>query len=340
MQQEKCFHIACTMGLFSGQVFGLWPFFFDRRRMIFSSAWYLRVYSIVLVLTVLYFCLTNYTTTIGDRKSRTYNLTNQIFTGIMTTVLVMYFVAQHLNHLKIHQLLPVAMRLMDKLNLINRDQPYIHMLMVFFFKTMFLDSAIIFSSITYASRQENGILRVIAYWVIPNVMIAVVPDLLFAVMQIMCFYFKVINNRMEGIMACVRELTTAPIDSVTLIPAKNHLRMKRYCELSDRIDEIAVLHLELCSLTKSISRLYSAQMLAWTVYGVTMFIVKLFKEYIVIAAAIKDEEAALNPHLLLNNLISLITTFLGLVFMANICSQVMKEVCIMKLYSSVINIEI
>lgn len=338
MLQEFCLQLACSVGLFSGQVFGLWPFFFDRRRMIFSSAWYLRGYSIVMVLTTLYFCLTNYTTTIGERKSRTYNLTNQIFTGIMTTVLVMYFVAQHLNHRKIHQLLPVAIRLMGKLALINEDLPYMHMLMVFFFKTMLLDSAIIFSSISYASTRENSILRVIAYWVVPNLMISVVPDLLFATMQIVRYYFIVINRRMEAIMASVRELTISPIDSGTLIPVKNHLRMKRFCELSDRIDDIAVLHLELCSLTKSITRLYSTQLLAWTVYGVTMFIVKLFREYIVIAAAV-NEESSLNPHLFLNNLISLTSTFLGLVFLANICSKTMKEVCKIKQHSSEINIE-
>lgn len=326
MLQEKCLHLARGVGFFSGQIFGLWPFFYDRRRMIFSTAWYLRCYSIVVVLTALYFCLTNYTTTLGDRKSRTYNLTNQIFTGIMATVLVMYAIAQHLNHKQIYQLLPVAIRLMNRLNLINKDLPYMHMLMVFACKTSFLDSAIIFSSISYASPQGNSILRVIAYWVIPNLMITVVPDMLFAVMQILCYYFKVINKRMEEIMASVKELTISPIDSGTLITVKKHLRMKRYCDLSDRIDEIAVLHLELCSLTKNITRLYSTHLLAWTVYGVTMFIVKLFKEYIVIAAAINDEGATLKPHLFLNNLISLITTFLGLVFLANICSKTMKEV--------------
>lgn len=326
MLEEKILHFGISVGLFSGQLFGLWPFFFDRRRMIFSYSWYLRGYSIVLILTTLYFCLTNYTTTIGERKSRTYNLTNQIFTGIMVTVLVMYFVALHLNHHRIYQLLTLSLRLMDKLNRINNDLPYMHMLMVFFCKTMFLDSAIILSSISYASPDENSIFRVITFWLIPNVMIAMIPDLLFAVMQMISYYFKIINKRMETIMASVRELTITQFDSGTQVTERNHFRMRRYCELSDQIDEIAVLHLELCSLTKGITRLYSAQLLAWTVYGVTMFIVKLFREYIVIAAAINDEGASLKPHLFLNNIISLISTFLGLVFMANVCSKTMNEV--------------
>lgn len=344
---NKILFLMVALSVFSSQLLGVFPYRLNYRNFLFRSTWYMRVYSLLMFAVALMCCISNYTVSLMTEKewkqSETFATANQVFTLIMATVIVITFVAQQFNHRHIAHIFPQAIRLLAEANKINDQLKYGPKIIGFAVKCTVIDVAIIISATNYGSSSpEQHRWQTYFYAIVPHLMIAIIPNFYLASMNVCCHYFMVINKRMERIMGASEVLIdsfacasgTKPADggggAVTMLSEhKVHVRMKRFCELSDEIDNIAILHLELCSVTKSVSRLWSIQLLAWTVYSVITFIVKLFKHYITIASTINSvvtTESQFDAHRFLHDMISLMATFFGLLFLANISAKTMKEV--------------
>lgn len=322
-----------ALGMFTNQLLGLWPYRLNYRKLLITSAWYMRLYSLGTFGIALVCCVSNYTASLINenewKRSQTFATTNQIFTLIMAIVIIVTFTALQFNHTRIERLFPVAIRLLAEVNKLNDRLGYYGILIRFAVKIVIVDCAIIFTAVSHSSAPDRW--QTYFFSIIPNMMIAFIPNLFLVAMQTLCYYFTVINKRMERIMLATKELIDACVNDmgkrieINSKVTMSHVSMKRFCELSDQIDEIAILHLEMCRTTRTVSRLWSLQLLTWTAYSVVTFIVKLFKEYIAIASTINNAAIEFDMHRFANNMISLVAIFIGLVFLANIASTTMKE---------------
>lgn len=86
-----------------------------------------------------------------------------------------------------------------------------------------------------------------------NYVIKIVPNVFIATVLTMYFLFKQINTKVTQIIKAAMVLCVGD-------DLKKHFRMQRFCELSDRLDEIAILHLELCDMLKVINAVASVQL--------------------------------------------------------------------------------
>lgn len=282
-----------------------------------------------LLAPVLYFFYKS-TMTISAKDTsynRAANISGKALSTLLGIVLIIIYICQYFSIETIGALVQKSIRLFIKINKFNAKTklPYLNMLVTFLVKTVLLDLAIFLSILSYINDLSAAAAddwMVMICWVIPSIILNIIPDLFYGAMQIFYYYFMVINRQMEGIMSDTKEI----INPTEKLGDKKYHRMKRFCELSDRIDEIAILHHELSTVTEQFSNACSVQLLAWTVFCVLTFIVKLFMEYIIIASAINNAQVEFMPQLFFFNFLSLCTTFIGLVFVANVCSTTMKEV--------------
>lgn len=63
-------------------------------------------------------------------------------------------------------------------------------------------------------------------------------------------------------------------------------RMQKYCELSDRLDTMTILHYQLCSLWNYFNSIFSLQITFWLTYSVIYIITQLFFDYLLLSFAV------------------------------------------------------
>lgn len=103
----------------------------------------------------------------------------------------------------------------------------------------------------YLMTIFNGF-SVVAYFG-TNYVISIVPNIFIATVLTAFFLFKQINLKVKQIFEAAIAL------SCTGFKVNQNIRMQRFCELSDRLGKIAVLHLELYKLMNSINAVVSYQ---------------------------------------------------------------------------------
>lgn len=252
------------------------------------------------------------------------------------SVLLIIFVSQYSQLKKLMQMTAIAFRVLSKVQTLCLDSPksYLRLLLLFTVKTVGLqlvEACLLVRHLLVIVPQLRNSPMTMLCWLYPSWVVSLLPEVIFGMMLILSYHFRLLNHRMNKIINT----------SWTTITRCNHnhnkgwsrkphpkwgIRMQTFCDLSDRLDEIAVLHQELSTLTKLMNRTISIQLLIWTIWMVSLLIIKLFLGYFLVAKTFINHTATFNQDLFFGLLLSLLTTMFSLACSASASSQIMSEV--------------
>lgn len=172
---------------------------------------------------------------------------------------------------------------------------------------------------------NNVILKVCSTF--PSCIFCIAPNVFYAGILLACHYYRQLNYLITEIVKSSNQIAVA----------ENHrqYQMTRFCELSDRLDEISVLHTELSNLTKSWNLLFSIPIFLWVWYKTAFLIVCLFFNYVVIRdLLISKDEQRLESRIGITSYtgLEMVIVALELFLVANGCFNAEFEVMIYRIY--------
>lgn len=277
MLQEKLlrFNVICTIWM--AQIFGLWPFFYNKTSKKYQTTWYFQMYplvvSIALITGILYslqkLSSTNFLTAAANIIS------NLLIFFCVITFLGNYLI-QYMHFNKIQNLIENGSAIFKKsMVLINNSNiVFMDRLKLYMVKIVFCQLAYIFSE--FVKIQNLLIVKDVSY--VPIIFLSIlffiigfIPNVYYGSILTSTLLFKELNQKIIKVVNSATDLT---------YQQRKYYRMKSFCELSDSLDSIAILHYDLCTLTKRINKIFSLQLLGWVTFKYMYNLVELFLCYI------------------------------------------------------------
>lgn len=327
------------------QLSGLWPFRFDHQTKYFRRSTTLTVYSLCVCPIVMLIMVYYASWGIGSHQQVLVQHVGRINGGIMIVSMLVLaitmsltYVAQHCHSGKLTTLVVDAMHLMLEIGKIpsaaTKAPPlsYRHTLVLFVVKSLVLNILLVLSMIYHCSVIAPNFLSdpiFILAWMLPHVLLAILPETFYGLMLILCHYYRLLNERLREIEAELRSLRGGHRQK----PDSNNdttrisLGMHVCCDLSDRMDHLAAMHQRLTCVVQRLNDAMAVQLLLWTLYSMLILVAKMFLEYLAISmtlhASNDGDDDRLREFAL--NMVSLLTTFGSMVLMADACSATTNE---------------
>lgn len=133
----------------------------------------------------------------------------------------------------------------------NNEIKYKKSLIIFLVKSFYIKLMVF--GITTSCMKEGTTTSVLAIFItFPVVVIFSVANLFYGLVNGFKYYFEALNNKIQIILFKIN-LSNRCITK--------YEKSKLHCELSDQIDEIAILHSELCYITREFANIYHMQIL-------------------------------------------------------------------------------
>lgn len=262
-----------------------------------------------------------------------------LYVMVLVSVLFSIYVSQYaqLNNLK--NLQDHAIRVLRNIQQIKlkTQESYTILMLVFTTKTiglLFVESFCLIKHLLVLTSQSSNVKIQIFIWVVFHSVVSLLPDVVFGLVLILSYHFRILNQKTIEILADAQStiaISTIPVaNEPSQIQKKNPhsegIRMQICCDLSDSLDELAVLHQELSLLTCLGNNAFALQMLIWTIWSVTLFVIKLYMVYVMVSEVLSDDSKRLNKDLFFGLFISLSSSFVSVACLASACSRIMAEV--------------
>lgn len=180
--------------------------------------------------------------------------TYAIFYGTISTFVGIYLF-QNIFKSKLLILLLNAQKFHKKTKYIFKDNEimYKKSLIIFCAKSLFFK--LIMIGATVFSLKEGSKASIYAIFItLPGLFIFSVSNLFYGSIFGIKYYFEALNNKIEIILLKIKFIGKP--NNYTL-----YEKTKTYCDLSDQIDEIAILHSELSYITRDFANIYHIQIL-------------------------------------------------------------------------------
>lgn len=150
---------------------------------------------------------------------------------------------------------------------------------------------------------------------VPVLAISAMPALFYAGMLTVHFYFGQLNVALGRIVSEVGQ------------PAESTFSLqRRCCELSDRLDAVAAVHLALGVVTQRMSALMSAPLCVWLTYKIVGILVLLFYSYMYVSDWLTVATFELASELLVSGLLAIVLSGIEMVMLAHACMRTQQEV--------------
>lgn len=177
-----------------------------------------------------------------------------IFYSNISVFVGIYFF-QNISKPKLLKLLLKAQKFNKKTKYIfkTNEIKYKKSLIIFCSKSLFIKLMIVGTTIS-CIKADSGASKFAIFLTIPAVFIFSVSNLFYGLIIGIKCYFQALNNKIEIIL-----------NKMNLISKRENFSLyeksKIHCELSDQIDEIAILHSELSYITRDFANIYHIQIL-------------------------------------------------------------------------------
>lgn len=269
------------------QVFGLWPYFYVARLKSYQTTWCLKCYPVCIMMMILFGIIrsTNltfeYTSPIFKTESA--NLVRHSITIAILVVFVTSYLIQFNNYGQIEHFITRAWLFSSNINKTlgaARWPQCSGLVWLFFLKTIFITIMIVCAEyqkhnagIVSADRNSLNGFVVIAH----SIITCIIPNWFYGGMLVAYFCFRLLNIQLMAI----RDLAIEAVKT-------QHGRMRHFCALSDKLDELAILHMELCYLTKFFNRLFNLQICIWIWHRASFVMVQMFFGFIVTSTWVRN----------------------------------------------------
>lgn len=124
--------------------------------------------------------------------------------------------------------------------------------------------------------QKNVIFGI--YFILPIIVTSLLSDYYCGGILLAAFYLKKLNQKLVK--------TINEIGHLISRKNKNHKFMQQFCDLSDKLDKLQMLHKQICCMTMEFNRLWSMTMLIYIIWRVFAMIMELYYIFIVVKLSI------------------------------------------------------
>lgn len=314
------------------QLFGVWPYFYNQQKNIFKTTWYLKLIPIAACIfftlgmlhsvIILFFESPN---VVDDTDAAQF-----IKNMFSLTSVLMFFVSYkfpYIDKVFLENLTKLFHGFFIKANVaVNEiDSNYKNLLYMCIIKSALLPAIYVITDnfkldeIAKPART-NPMLK--CFLILPIWIFGIVPNLFLMGMMVVLYYFRQMNVKLREI---VRKTVSLSKDKT----GRRNYHMKWFCELSDEVDAVSVLHMELCDLVKLWNRLFSVPVCLWIYYKVIFLLLQLFFNYVVVGTWLKlgaDPDNFNSSVVLCSGTVEILMTMLELTILVHICFSCEKEV--------------
>lgn len=309
------------------RLLGIWPYLIDEKAKTIRTTWYLKLYPLVVLMFFFASVVLSADSSKTDQiiwHSVAANLLMVIYAMIFVIGFFSLFVDQHYKFKSIEVLIERCHRLFT-LRISNyfviEEFSFVKLLLLYTFKSKVM---MIYSAYCIMSRMYlSSILHSFAVFAIfgTNYVTSITPNLFFGCVLTSYFLFKQINTKVKRISQAAIALCAVGAE------LKKNFRMQRFCELSDRLDELAVLHLELCKLMSSINSVVSYQLNNNISLRFSSLLVQMLFGYIYVSVWTQQKEGSQFPiKLFINSIHTTIFCVIDLTLLIHACHMMVTEV--------------
>lgn len=267
------------------QLSGLWPYFYDKKNQVFKTTCILKLIPILtcifLMLSMLYSGKIIFSETPGLFET---DAANFIQTMIILSKIIMFITIYSQSYIDgdfLENLTKRAQDLYIKINTttVATNTNYRSLLYMGIFKTVILPTIIVVTECFKIDKiappaRDNPTLTF--FVILPNWIFCIVPNLFLMGMIIALHYFRQLNTTLSEVVS-----HTIIMDTTEGNRGQYH-HMKWFCDLSDKVDAVSVVHIELCNLVKIWNRLFSVSVFVWVSYKVILILFQLFFTFVLV----------------------------------------------------------
>lgn len=273
-------HILAT------QMLGFWPYFYDHRVKSYRTKWFLKCYPICLIMLVMVGLIQSKQKKIKQATSTIFvtYAANMVLYSINIAILVVFFsnyMIQINNYRQIEALVARVKLFCIKINTTFgcvKWPGYSGLVLIFLFKSIVVTIVIVcaeYQKNKIGESEDDGSVINGFLMIAPHIIGCIIPNWFYGGMLAAYFCFRLINTE----LVTISNLSNLNDE----VEKTRHGRMKWYCKLSDRLDELAVLYMELCEIIKCLNRLCTLQIFIWMWYRVSFVVVQFFLGFILMS---------------------------------------------------------
>lgn len=144
----------------------------------------------------------------------------------------------------------------------------------------------------------------------------------YAVVIVLAFQYTFFNRKLAQIMDNANILSRKTNESIQ----QRYQTMQSFCNLSDQLDEMSILHNRLCDITNEFNRIYRFQIVLIITWKFYLFIVQTYQEFVVVTTFVGDQTN--HYYQLLERLALWLLNFVGIFAISHFSAKIQSEVII------------
>lgn len=322
VMEQKLQYLSAMYSLFLIRIFGLWPYTVNLRTKAFKTTWFLKLQPFLtgticlITISVIYRKLIPLLNI--QWKSDSSKVLLKVYGAFNTITLITTYISGFLQTKGVKSIIVRSQEFMVKSQrkLNENTIKTILAILIYLLKSFVLlicFTTLICLKLYFASPLLP--IYVLPFVAVPGLIISTVPNLFFGAIIIAKVYFERINGRIAEIVRTANWLT---------LQKQTHFgQMHLYCELSDILDELAVLHMELTRLTQDLCTLCNVHVTGYITWLAINAVVQEFLLYM----SVSMMNLYSNPtSLVVFNVLTISIVWIELIMFAHLCFTIMHEV--------------
>lgn len=325
MNTNICFKILLKYHSFLLKLFGLWPIAAKAYSKFF-------VYSIILITAILAVFILNAIHIFemaanGSQSLPTTNIYAPRQTYLDAILLCLLFLSQYAyirEHTALmYKCLELLQTVVTKLNItINRNHwKWLAQFMLGSLLVNTLRIAITISN-TYhsADRVYTGTIIHLTISDLIYIIVSTFENHFYAVVIVLAFQYTFFNRKISQIMDIADILSRKTNESIQ----RQYQNMQSFCNLSDQLDDLSILHNRLCDITNEFNRIYRFQITLIITWKFYLFIVQTYQEFVVVTTFVGVQTN--HYYQVLERLALWLLNFVGIFAISHFSAKIQSEV--------------
>lgn len=178
--------------------------------------------------------------------------------------------------------------------------------------------SVIFVRLLFLDTNAKNHYLLIALLSCTNLVASLVPAFFLVSMLTIFYIFRLLNAQIKNVMRSIAHLETENRTAFRV--------QQQFCDLSDSLDAIAQVHLQLSQLAQRFFNMAKLNLVLWIAYKVCGVLLQSFTVYMYIRSWIMLDNYSLPIQVLGSNSIGTALWLIEISMMASVCSITMKEV--------------
>lgn len=325
MSTKTCFRILLKYHSFVLKLFGIWPITAKVNSKFF-------IYSTILVTSILTAFIFNAIqifemAATGTQSLPTTNIYAPRQTYLYAILLGLLFISQYAyigeHMILMYRCLELLQTIVTKLNIKIR-QNHLQWLAQFMFGSLFVNVLRIVMTIsnTYHSvdRVYTGTIIHLTLSNLIYIIVTTFENHFYAVVIVLAFQYTFFNRKITQIMNIADILSRKTFESIQ----RRYQIMQSFCNLSDQLDEMSILHSRLCDITNEFNRIYRFQIILIITWKFYLFIVQTYQEFVVVTTFVSVQTN--HYYQVLERLALWLLNFIGIFAISHFSAKIQSEV--------------